>query len=229
MEALKLQPKALLLGSLGVIVDTSDLQRRSFNKAFADAGLDWQWDKTQYRDLLAVVGGYNRIAHFAESVGVTVDAAALHRAKSRIFQDALRVGPVQARRGVRTLIERARERGLPVAWVTTTSRANLDATFEGLRGTIKPSDFDLIVDRAMVEAPKPAPDCYRLALDRFGIDATEALSVEDTPESLTAARRAGTFCIAFPGTLPRDSTWAPAQAIVEDLSGVLNAATAVEG
>ena len=33
--------KAILFGSIGTIVETSELQRKSFNQAFFEAGLDW--------------------------------------------------------------------------------------------------------------------------------------------------------------------------------------------
>ena len=35
--------KAILFGSIGTIVETSELQRKSFNQAFSEAGLDWNW------------------------------------------------------------------------------------------------------------------------------------------------------------------------------------------
>ena len=41
--------KSLLLGSIGTIIETSDLQRESFNEAFKEAGLDWYWDQEDYR------------------------------------------------------------------------------------------------------------------------------------------------------------------------------------
>jgi len=37
--------KALLFGSIGSIVETSEIQRKSFNKAFKQYGLDWNWDQ----------------------------------------------------------------------------------------------------------------------------------------------------------------------------------------
>jgi len=35
--------KAILFGSIGTIVETSELQLKSFNQAFSEAGLDWNW------------------------------------------------------------------------------------------------------------------------------------------------------------------------------------------
>ena len=35
--------KAILFGSIGTIVETSDIQRNSFNDAFKLTGLNWNW------------------------------------------------------------------------------------------------------------------------------------------------------------------------------------------
>ena len=49
--------KALLFGSIGSIVETSEIQRKSFNKAFKQYGLDWNWTKREYLSLLSKSGG----------------------------------------------------------------------------------------------------------------------------------------------------------------------------
>ena len=49
--------KSLLFGSIGTIIETSELQRESFNEAFKEAGLDWYWDQEDYRLLLKQSGG----------------------------------------------------------------------------------------------------------------------------------------------------------------------------
>ena len=36
--------RALLLGSIGVLAETSELQRRAYNTAFVAHGVDWHWN-----------------------------------------------------------------------------------------------------------------------------------------------------------------------------------------
>ena len=43
--------KALFFGSIGTILETSEIQRQSFNLAFKDAGLNWYWNIATYCDL----------------------------------------------------------------------------------------------------------------------------------------------------------------------------------
>ena len=44
--------KALLFGSIGTLIESSNIQRNSFNEAFKEAGLDWYWDEQDYKILL---------------------------------------------------------------------------------------------------------------------------------------------------------------------------------
>ena len=41
--------KAVLFGSIGTIIETSEIQRQSFNDAFKEVGLDWYWNKIEYK------------------------------------------------------------------------------------------------------------------------------------------------------------------------------------
>ena len=41
--------KALLFGSIGTLIESSNIQRNSFNEAFKEAGLDWYWDEQDYK------------------------------------------------------------------------------------------------------------------------------------------------------------------------------------
>ena len=66
--------KAILFGSIGTIVETSELQRRSFNQAFSEAGLDWNWTLEEYQTMLTKSGGRNRINDFANQRGIQVNA-----------------------------------------------------------------------------------------------------------------------------------------------------------
>ena len=80
---------AMFFGSISTIADTSELQRQAFNDAFAEHGLDWHWDRDAYQALLQSSGGSDRVAEYARSKGDSVDAEAVHRTKSELFQQRL--------------------------------------------------------------------------------------------------------------------------------------------
>jgi beta-phosphoglucomutase-like phosphatase (HAD superfamily) len=121
-------PPVILFGSIGTLVETSDLQREAFNEAFAEAGLDWHWDAQTYRRLLQKPGGQARIERFAAERGETVDASALHRRKTVLFDTEIKEGSLDLREGVAEVVSFTRDAGTKLGFVTTTSRENVEAT-----------------------------------------------------------------------------------------------------
>ena len=190
---------AILFGSISTLADTSELQRRAFNEAFAANGLDWEWSRDEYISMLESNGGAQRIADYAEQQGEDdVDAAAIHTTKSEIFRELLGTQSVTARPGVVDTIERARKLGHQVGLVTTTSPENVAALLDALKDQIDASAFDIIVDKRAVEDPKPSPSSYLYALSELGIDAADAIAIEDNVGGVAAAVEAGITCVAFP-------------------------------
>ena len=66
--------KAVLFGSIGTLIETSDIQRKSFNHAFKREGLNWYWSRKTYSKLLKKSGGIKRIEDFAKKNGVRIDS-----------------------------------------------------------------------------------------------------------------------------------------------------------
>jgi beta-phosphoglucomutase-like phosphatase (HAD superfamily) len=95
-------------GSISTLVDTSELQRRSFNESFEAYGLDWQWSRSDYMAMLDSNGVAQRIANFAEARGEDVDADAVHATKSQIFQELLATAGLKPRPGVIATVHEAK-------------------------------------------------------------------------------------------------------------------------
>lgn len=190
---------SILFGSIGSIADTSELQRQSFNQAFARHKLNWHWSQDEYSAMLKKNGGTQRIKDYATSLGQSVDAAAIHESKSQIFQEYLQAGKVKPRPGVVETIAQTKQQGLKLALVTTTSEKNVSSLLLGLGSDINRSDFDLVVDVSMVERPKPARDAYALALEKLNENPENCIAIEDNLGGLLAAKALGLSCVAFPG------------------------------
>ena len=190
---------AVLFGSIGTLADTSELQREAFNEAFTTHGLNWNWSREEYQDLLSESGGANRIAAYAQARGDTVDAGAVHASKSENFQRRLRSGGVTPRPGVKETIDQASRDGIKVALVTTTTPENVAALTDALAPAVDIGEFALVVDTSDVSEPKPAPDAYRFALDRLGEQPGDCVAIEDNLGGAKAAAAAGLTCVAFPG------------------------------
>lgn len=194
--------KALFMGSIGVVAETSDLQRESFNEAFAAAGLDWHWDQLTYRELLKHSGGAQRIEQEALARGIRVDVAEIHAEKGRRFLHKLSQQSLEPREGVRQTLDWARAQPEPVktAFVSATLPQTVAAI---LKSTGLTAAFDCVLSSADMERPepKPAPHIYEIALSRLEIEAAASIAVEDNPDGLRAAQAAGLTCIAVPGAL----------------------------
>jgi HAD superfamily hydrolase (TIGR01509 family) len=189
---------AVLFGSISTVADTSELQRQAFNQAFETHGLGWRWDRDDYLAMLETSGGQARIDGYAQSQGQTVDAAEIHRTKSRIFQESLASAQLAARPGVLEAIGEAKGQGLKVGLVTTTSRENITALIGALSPDLSSGDFDVIVDAASAGRPKPDGAAYAFALESLGEEHGDCVAIEDNVDGVRAAKAAGLACVAFP-------------------------------
>lgn len=192
---------ALFLGSIGVLADTSELQRKAFNYAFDRFGLGWDWDWDTYARLLQQPSGRGRIDAFAQARGESdlVDPGAVYAVKQGAFETLAKSARLRARPGVSDLIAAAKASKAKCALVSTTAPRQINITFGIVRSDVRENSFDYIGSGEDVLHPKPAPDCYKLALDHFGLQPQNVLAVEDTPESAEAAMAAGITVIGFPG------------------------------
>jgi HAD superfamily hydrolase (TIGR01509 family) len=211
---------ALLFGSISTLADTSELQRQAFNQAFAEHGLDWTWSREDYRELLTSNGGELRIAEQARSAGQAVDAAAVHASKSALFQKSLVDNGVEPRPGVVETVRAAREQGVSVALVTTTSPENVAALLTGLGDALGVGDFDLVVSSSQVSTPKPDGAVYTYALEQLGEQADRCVAIEDNVGGVASAVAAGVACVAFPNENTAGHDFARAHHVVDriDLS-----------
>ncbi len=186
--------EALIFDVDGTLAETEECHRQAFNEAFTGAGLDWHWDTALYGRLLEVTGGKERMRHYAATIGRAIDDAAiarLHAAKTARYVGLVEGGAMALRPGVARLLHEAHAAGLRLAIATTTSPENVAAL---LRTTLGPDGaglFECIGAGDMVAAKKPAPDVYRLVLDRMRLEPGRCVAFEDTPNGLLAARGAG--------------------------------------
>ena len=191
--------KALLFGSIGSIVETSEIQRKSFNKAFKQYGLDWNWTKREYVSLLNKSGGKDRISRYAKKNKEIVNSTYLRNLKTKIFNNYLKKNQLKLRPGVKNLILFCKKEKIKLAFVSSTSTNNINAILYSLRNSINKEDFSFVGNSKLVKKFKPHPAIYLLALKKLKIKANDCLAIEDTQESLNSAKRAKIKCIIFPG------------------------------
>ena len=191
--------KALLFGSIGTLIESSDIQRNSFNEAFKEAGLDWYWDEEDYKILLKKSGGTKRVEDFAQKNNVNINAEKIRNRKTEIFSSFISKNKQELRKSVKEIIKFTKENNIKLAFSTSTTINNVDAVFETLLGQITKHDFEFIGNKSMVRNEKPNPDIYKVTIERLNLRSEECLAIEDTEESSKSAVNAGIKCIGFPG------------------------------
>jgi beta-phosphoglucomutase-like phosphatase (HAD superfamily) len=198
--------EALIFDVDGTMADTEEAHRVAFNLAFERYRLGWVWQPSEYRELLKVAGGKERIGHYVESLGVGDAERArlhamvpnIHAEKTRFYSLFVADGAVPLRTGVARLLDEALAAGCKLAIASTTTAVNIDALLHSTLGPRGPGMFSAIACGDQVPVKKPSPDIYRLALQGLGMSPSQAVAFEDSANGVRAAVAAGLWTVVTP-------------------------------
>lgn len=217
------QLQALIFDVDGTLANTErDGHRVAFNRAFEEAGLDWQWSVDFYGELLTVSGGKERLKYYLRKYqtdfkinqDITDFVTYLHKLKTKHYLQLLRSGSIQLRPGSKRLIESAREEGVRLAIATTTSFPNVVALLEKY---LDLDWFEVIAAGDIVAFKKPAPDIYDYVLEKMKLPASNFLVLEDSDNGLEAAIKAGLKTIITVNNYTEKQDFSQAALVVSDL------------
>ncbi|GBF78997.1 HAD family hydrolase [Aphanothece sacrum] len=186
--------KALIFDVDGTLAETErDGHRIAFNRAFLEAGLDWNWSENLYGKLLEIAGGKERIYHYIQQYNPNVKEdlenliPQLHQAKTEHYLQLLSSGEIELRLGVKRLIKEAYHQGIKLAIATTSALPNALALLEK---HLNPDWFEVIAAGDIVPNKKPSPDIYQYVLQQMNLQASDCLVFEDSYQGLQAAHQA---------------------------------------
>jgi HAD superfamily hydrolase (TIGR01509 family) len=221
--------KALIFDCDGVLVDTErDGHRVAFNRAFAEAGIDAEWDVDLYGELLKVAGGKERMTHYFNEAGWPPGQTAatlipeLHKHKTAIFTELVKSGGLPLRPGVLRLVDEARAAGVRLGVCTTSDPKSVDGVLD-LMGAKRKSWFEIVLAGDVVKKKKPDPEIYNLAKRRLDLEGRACVVIEDSRNGLLAAVGAGMPCLITTSTYTKDEDFHEAARVVPELGDAPNA------
>ncbi len=186
--------RALVFDFDGLILDTEEPVYRSWLEVYQAHG-----EELPFERWVQIVGstttGFHPQHHLEERLGRPLPKEVLDRRIGRrtemILAQAVLPGVVQH-------LDAAREMGVRLGVASSSTRDWVAGHLARL-GILE--RFECLRCRDDVANAKPEPDLYLAVLDCLGVDATEAIAIEDSPNGIAAAKRAGMRCVAIPNSI----------------------------
>ena len=213
--------KAIVFDFDGLILDTEGPVYRSWVEVYQAHG-----EELPFERWIQIVGSttleFHPQHHLEERLGKPLPQEVLDRRVSRrtelVLAEKLLPGVVE-------LADEAASAGFKLGVASS-------STNDWVRGHLARlgilDRFDCIRCRDDVAHAKPEPDLYLAVLDCLGVAANEAVAIEDSPNGIAAAKRAGLRCVAIPNAITRGLDLSHADLVVASLAG-LSLAGLVEG
>lgn len=120
--------------------------------------------------------------------------------------------------GVEAFIADLRRHGVSLAVVTSSDDKKMENVYR-THPEFK-QQFDRILTAGMFTRSKPAPDCFLLGMEIFGIPAEQTFVFEDSFHGLQAGRDSGATVIGLATTNPREAIVDKANYVIDDFSGM---------
>jgi HAD superfamily hydrolase (TIGR01509 family) len=205
--------RAMVFDFDGLILETEEPVYRSWLEVYQAHGEELPFDRW-----VEIVGSttatFHPQHHLEERLGRPLAADVLERRIERrselVLGQTILPGIVQH-------LDEAKSMGLKLGVASSSTRdwvgGHLDRL--GILGR-----FDCVRCRDDVTSAKPAPDLYLAVLDCLGVSPSEAVAIEDSPNGVTAAKRAGMLCVAIPNTITEKLDLSHADLLLRSLSEV---------
>jgi len=205
--------RAVVLDFDGLILDTEEPIYRSWLEVYKAHGEDLPFDRW-----VQTVGSTSAMFHpqhnLEERLGRSLPQEVLERRIGRRTEMILAQGALP---GVVRLLEEATAMGLKVGLASSSTSDWVGGHLTRL-GIL--DHFDCMRCRDQVANAKPEPDLYLAVLNCLGVPASEAIAIEDSPNGVLAAKRAGLRCVAVPNSITAGLDLGQADVVLGSLAEV---------
>lgn len=196
----------------GTLIDTEKYFRRFWPKAAAAFG--YEMSDGQALSMRSL-GRPFAPAQLKEWFGPETDYQAIRAKRTEMMEAQLRIDGLQRKPGAVEILEELKQRGIPAVVVTASP---IERTERYLTEVGILQYFDRIISATQVAEGKPSPDVYLLASKEVGFSTEECLAVEDSPNGVMSAYRAGCKVVMVPDQTPADEMLPYLDGVAETLA-----------
>lgn len=189
--------RGLIFDFDGLILDTESTIYQSWLELYREFGQDLPFDEWGQIIGTSENEHFDPLERLEEALGHPLKDRENIRAR-RLEHEVSLVVQQPILPGVVDYLENAKELGLKMA---VASSSDLDWVGGHLKRLGLIGYFDAVHTSDDVQRTKPHPELFLLALESLGIEADQAIVLEDSPNGVTAAQTAGMFCVAVPNPL----------------------------
>jgi len=207
--------KAVIFDLDGTLIDTEKIYKQVWPKALKQMGIDMQME---HYYAMRSLGRPFAPLKMKEWYGEDFDYDEARRIRKGYFEEYIAVNGIQKKPGAIELLEYLKSKGIVTAIATATDieRATQYMEMAGINGY-----FDKVISATMVKEGKPSPYVYEYACEQLGLKPEECVAVEDAPNGITSAYRAGCRVIMVPDQTGIDETLEQMVAVcVEQLDNI---------
>jgi len=186
--------RALVFDFDGLILDTEEPVYRSWLEVYQAHGQELPFERW-VQIVGSTTAGFHPQHHLEERLGRPLPKEVLDRRIGRRTEMILANSVLP---GVTQHLDAARRMGVRLGVASSSTREWVAGHLARL-GIL--DRFECLRCRDDVANAKPEPDLYLAVLDCLGVEASEAIAIEDSPNGVAAAKRAGMRCVAIPNSI----------------------------
>ncbi|MCI5955332.1 MAG: HAD family phosphatase [Lachnospiraceae bacterium] len=190
--------RAVIFDMDGTLIDTEKYYRIFWPKALAEFG----YHMTDEQALsMRSLGRPFAPARLRQWFGEELDYDAVRQRRKDMMEECLDREGIRRKPGALELVQRLKADGITTAVATATDP---ERTAKYLRLTGLEGYFDRLISATQVKEGKPSPDIYLYACEQLGLKPEECLAVEDSPNGVLSAYRAGCKVVMVPDQTEAD-------------------------
>lgn len=187
--------RAIIFDFDGLILDTEISSYQTWQEIYAEYECE-----LPFATWATCIGGspqlFDPCAYLEEQIGRPIPREEVRQRRRKRHLELITAQSTLP--GIETYLQDARQLGLRIGLASSSPHSWVDTHLErlGILGY-----FDSIQCFDDVTNTKPDPELYLAVLNALHVRGDEAIALEDSPNGVLAAQRAGIFCVAVPNPI----------------------------